>query len=198
MQRERRESMDSKKFGEFIATIRKEKGWTQAELAKKLSVTDKAVSRWERGLGFPDINTVKPLADALDVSVLEIMQSEKEPEEDIPMNRATEVLDNMISLVVYQRDIERRNITISVVSVISIVFLIFLIDIMNLEAFIFVCMPFVFLATGVVLIVLSIHRHRMKLSYYVTLILGILALLFPLIICLILFFAFALGGPVPN
>jgi Predicted transcription factor, homolog of eukaryotic MBF1 len=198
VQRERRESMDSKKFGEFIATIRKEKGWTQAELAKKLSVTDKAVSRWERGLGFPDINTVKPLADALDVSVLEIMQSEKEPEEDIPMNRATEVLDNMISLVVYQRDIERRNITISVVSVISIVFLIFLIDIMNLEAFIFVCMPFVFLATGVVLIVLSIHRHRMKLSYYVTLILGILALLFPLIICLILFFAFALGGPVPN
>ncbi|MDE7222436.1 MAG: hypothetical protein K2O34_01485, partial [Acetatifactor sp.] len=92
----------------------------------------------------------------------------------------------------------RRNIIISVVSAISIVLLIFIIDIMNLEAFIFVCMPFVFLATGVVLIVLSIHRHRMKLSYYVTLILGILALLFPLIICLILFFAFALGGPVPN
>ncbi|MDE7224016.1 MAG: helix-turn-helix domain-containing protein [Acetatifactor sp.] len=102
--------MDSKKFGEFIATIRKEKGWTQAELANKLSVTDKAVSRWERGLGFPDINTVKPLADALEVSVLEIMQSEKEPEEDISINRATEVLDNMISLVVYQRDIERRKV----------------------------------------------------------------------------------------
>lgn len=50
--------MDSKKFGEFIATIRKEKGWTQAELAEKISVTDKAVSRWERGLGFPDINTI--------------------------------------------------------------------------------------------------------------------------------------------
>ena len=42
--------MDSKKFGEFIATIRKEKGWTQAELAEKISVTDKAVSRWERGV----------------------------------------------------------------------------------------------------------------------------------------------------
>lgn len=61
--------MDSKKFGEFIATIRKEKGWTQAELAEKISVTDKAVSRWERGLGFPDINTIKPLADVLEVSV---------------------------------------------------------------------------------------------------------------------------------
>ena len=61
--------MDSKKFGEFIATIRKEKGWTQAELAEKISVTDKAVSRWERGLGFPDINTIKPLADVLEISI---------------------------------------------------------------------------------------------------------------------------------
>ena len=54
--------MDSKKFGEFIATIRKEKGWTQAELAEKISVTDKAVSRWERGLGFPDIMLITTVA----------------------------------------------------------------------------------------------------------------------------------------
>ena len=38
---------------------------TQSELAEKIRVTDKAVSRWERGLGFPDINTLSPLADAL-------------------------------------------------------------------------------------------------------------------------------------
>ena len=55
--------MDSKKFGEFIATIRKEKGWTQAELAEKISVTDKAVSPRERGLGFPDFNTIKTMSD---------------------------------------------------------------------------------------------------------------------------------------
>ena len=47
---EEEKTMDSKKFGEFIAALRKEKGWTQAELAEKLSVTDKAVSRWERGV----------------------------------------------------------------------------------------------------------------------------------------------------
>ena len=41
---------------------------TQADLAGKVGVTDKAVSRWERGLGFPDINTMEPLAEALDVS----------------------------------------------------------------------------------------------------------------------------------
>ena len=67
--------MDAKKFGTFIATLRKENNMTQVELAQKLQVTDKAVSKWERGLGFPDINTIEPLADALGVSVLEIMLS---------------------------------------------------------------------------------------------------------------------------
>ena len=57
--------MDAKKFGMFIATLRKEKNMTQVDLAKKLQVTDKAVSKWERGLGFPDINSIEPLADAL-------------------------------------------------------------------------------------------------------------------------------------
>ena len=55
--------MDAKKFGTFIATLRKENNMTQVELAQKLQVTDKAVSKWERGLGFPDINTIEPLAE---------------------------------------------------------------------------------------------------------------------------------------
>ena len=41
--------MDNKKFGQFILQLRKEKGWTQLELAEKLNITDKAVSKWERG-----------------------------------------------------------------------------------------------------------------------------------------------------
>ena len=57
--------MDAKKLGQFIAEIRKEKEMTQAELASELHVTDKAVSKWERGLGLPDINSIEPLADAL-------------------------------------------------------------------------------------------------------------------------------------
>lgn len=57
--------MDAKKFGTFIAQVRKENGMTQAELAEKLNITDKAVSKWERGLGFPDINIIEPLAGAL-------------------------------------------------------------------------------------------------------------------------------------
>ena len=70
--------MDAQKFGTFIAQCRKEKSMTQSELAAKIMVTDKAVSRWERGKGFPDINLLLPLAEALEVSVLELMHSERQ------------------------------------------------------------------------------------------------------------------------
>ena len=72
--------MDAQKFGTFIAQCRKEKGMTQSELAAKIMVTDKAVSRWERGKGFPDINLLLPLAEALEVSVFELMHSERQKE----------------------------------------------------------------------------------------------------------------------
>ena len=48
--------MDAKEFGAFLAQVRRERNMTQAELAQQLHVTDKAVSRWERGIGLPDIN----------------------------------------------------------------------------------------------------------------------------------------------
>lgn len=54
--------MDVKRTGSFIAEMRKGKNMTQAELAAKLQVTDKAVSRWERGVGYPDITLLEPLA----------------------------------------------------------------------------------------------------------------------------------------
>ena len=69
--------MDAYKFGCFVAERRKELNMTQKDLAAKIQVTDKAVSRWERGLGFPDINSLEPLADALGVSMMELMKSER-------------------------------------------------------------------------------------------------------------------------
>ena len=68
--------MDANKFGCFVAERRKELHMTQKDLAAKIQVTDKAVSKWERGLGFPDINTIEDLADALNVSISELMRSE--------------------------------------------------------------------------------------------------------------------------
>lgn len=69
--------VDSKVFGRFIAETRKEKGMTQTELSGKIMVSDKTISRWERGVGFPDINTLEPLAKALDITLFELMHSEK-------------------------------------------------------------------------------------------------------------------------
>ena len=97
--------MDNQKFGQFILSLRKEKGWTQLELAEKLNVTDKAVSKWERGVGFPDIKMIEPIAEVFGVSILEIMRSEKISEQPIPMESATEAINNVIDVVAYQRKI---------------------------------------------------------------------------------------------
>ena len=65
--------MDAYVTGAIIRRLREEKGMTQAELAAKLSVSDKAVSRWETGRGYPDITLIEPLASALGVSVSELL-----------------------------------------------------------------------------------------------------------------------------
>ena len=62
--------------GAMIKRLREEKKLTQAELADKIFVTDKAVSKWETGRGYPDILLVEPLAKALDVSVIELLSGE--------------------------------------------------------------------------------------------------------------------------
>ncbi len=61
--------MDKNITGRFIAELRKQKGFTQKELAEKLMVTDKAISRWETGKGLPDTSLLKPLGDVLGVSI---------------------------------------------------------------------------------------------------------------------------------
>ena len=192
------EAMDNQKFGTFISTLRKEKGWTQRDLAEYLNVTDKAVSKWERGLGFPDIKTIEPLSDALDVSILEIMRSERIQEEQVSANSAAEALVSVIDVVTYQRKIERRNILISLITVSAMIMTIFLIDTMEWMGFLMICLPVIFVVTGILLLIISWKRHKQKLTYSTTLILGILAILFPVMLCVILFFAMVLGGPVPN
>ena len=68
--------MDAKKVGNFIALKRKECGLTQLQLAEKLFITDKAVSKWERGLACPDISSLQPLAKLLGVSIVELLNGE--------------------------------------------------------------------------------------------------------------------------
>jgi len=69
--------MQSDKMGPFICALRKERRMTQKELAAKLNITDKAVSKWERGLSCPDIALLPPLADLLGVTVAELLNAER-------------------------------------------------------------------------------------------------------------------------
>lgn len=70
--------MDLEKIAELIKKKRKEKNLTQEQLAKKLNVTEKAISRWETGRGTPDISLLIPLAKALDVNVSEILEGKED------------------------------------------------------------------------------------------------------------------------
>ena len=70
--------MDREKTGALIAAARKERGLTQKELAERLHISDRAVSKWERGAGFPDVSLLEPLADALGLSVLNLLRGEEQ------------------------------------------------------------------------------------------------------------------------
>ena len=74
--------MDKEKTGQLITELRKEKGLTQKQLADALNVTDKAVSKWERGLSFPDISMLEPISELLGVSIMEILAGERQSGED--------------------------------------------------------------------------------------------------------------------
>lgn len=66
--------MKDQTLGAAIARLRKERGMTQLELAEKMGVTDKAVSKWERDLSFPDVSSLPRLAEIFEISVDELMQ----------------------------------------------------------------------------------------------------------------------------
>ena len=74
---ERRLIMDTKKIGAFIAMNRKKKGYTQEQLAEKLGVTNKTISRWENGHYMPDLSLLEPLSKELDITLNELLAGEE-------------------------------------------------------------------------------------------------------------------------
>lgn len=94
--------MTKEDLGIFIANNRKATGMTQQELAEKLHVTNKAVSKWETGLSYPDITLLEPLADALSVDVAELLTCQKA--EQIAKTPALETL-----LAISEEDMRRKK-----------------------------------------------------------------------------------------
>ena len=81
--------MDSRKTGQLIAQQRGALGLTQKQLASQLHISDRTVSRWERGVGYPDLSLLEPLADALGLSVVELLRGERLPPEQQPTPQAS-------------------------------------------------------------------------------------------------------------
>ncbi len=88
--------MNYEKIGKFISEKRKEKGLTQKDLATLIGVTDKAVSKWERGLGCPDVSILEILSECLNVSILEILKGRKIENEIIPITEANDYVKQTV------------------------------------------------------------------------------------------------------
>lgn len=115
--------MNPKKIGKLITNSRKNKNMTQKELAEKLHVTDKAVSKWERGLSIPDIALIIPISNLLDISVYELLGGEMK--EKIPKNEVEEVIKSSVDKSIKDNKIKTRiqNTIIVLLSIIIIVFI---------------------------------------------------------------------------
>lgn len=96
--------MDLQKMGKLIAELRREKGMTQKELAAQLNITDKAVSKWERGLSGPDISLLTPLADILEIRVSELLNGEKK------ISVGEEIEENLNNAITYtEKIVSQKN-----------------------------------------------------------------------------------------
>lgn len=105
--------MDQIKIGKFIAQLRKEQDMTQLDLANKLGVTDRAVSKWENGRGLPDISLIQPLCETLDISINELLNGER-----IPAEQTLEIANqNIIGMLSDRKDETKKRKRIAVVCV---------------------------------------------------------------------------------
>lgn len=108
--------MDQKKIGKFICELRKQKKFTQYELALKLGVTEKSVSNWENGRNMPDLSLFKPLCDELGISINELMSGERINKD----NYKDKFEENIINTIDYStKKVSKYN------QVISLIFIIF-------------------------------------------------------------------------
>lgn len=110
--------MNYEKIGEFIAKKRKEKNLTQKDLAQLIGVTDKAVSKWERGLGCPDVSILEVLSKELDVSILEILKGRIIENEVI---QVTELNDYVLDTVKYTNNSTKDKIKNLISNIITII-----------------------------------------------------------------------------
>ena len=108
--------MDQIKIGRFIADERKRKGYTQKQLSEKLEISDKTISKWERGNGFPEVSLLLPLCNELEITVNELLSGERVSEEDYRMKAE----ENMVNLVREAQESKRKIIISAIIAFFSL------------------------------------------------------------------------------
>lgn len=109
--------MDQIVIGKFIASERKRKGYTQRQLADILEISDKTISKWERGNGFPEVSLLLPLCNELDITVNELLSGERVSEE----NYQKKAEENMVRMIEEREENKKKVILTTTTGIISTV-----------------------------------------------------------------------------
>lgn len=125
--------MDQIKIGKFIQEKRKENNMTQSELAEKLGITDRAVSKWERGLCLPDAGTIPELCKILDISINDLFSGEK-----VDMKNNEKILEkNLLEMTKIKEEKDKQLLRLEIVIgiIVTIIFftLIFIASFIEME-----------------------------------------------------------------
>lgn len=145
--------MDQIKIGRFIAEERKYKGYTQRQLADILGISDKTISKWERGNGFPEVSLLLPLCQELEISVNELLTGERVSENDY-RKKAEE---NMVNLVKEAQESKKKIILSAMVAgvvVLAAVPIFILVGVLEMETwlrFLLIFIAIIVLIAGIVI-----------------------------------------------
>ena len=143
--------MDQIKIGRFIAEERKQKKYTQRELAEKLGISDKTVSKWERGNGFPEVSLLLPLCNELEITVNELLTGERLQEAEYKKNAE----ENMVNLVKEAQESKKKIVMSALVALLVLIAaipLFVLAGVLEMEAW----LRFVLIGIGVIVMILGI------------------------------------------
>ena len=157
--------MDQMKIGRFIAECRKKGNLTQMQLAEKLNITDRAVSKWERGKSLPDYSIILELCAILGVSVNDLLCGEEVTME----NYNKELENNLLEMIKQKEESDKRLLCIEIVMVICailpLIFSIFTVEMITMEEWVEVAIILVSLVPLLIVIPFAIKIEQ-KAGYY--------------------------------
>lgn len=144
--------MDQVKIGGFIKAVRKEKGLTQHELAEKLFISDKTVSKWETGNGLPDVTLMLPLCKILGISVNELLSGER-----LDGDQYYQKAEEIILTLMEERKREKKKLIISIIvgltvmiSAFTLLFVGALADLSETTRIVLIVMGFIVFILGII------------------------------------------------